>query len=89
MEVTNLFELKSHLQEQCDKDKSYDECLKILNSYEIIGIENIQEYFDYLMPMKLVLEEQSNKDMLDIPSQAQKSINDEEAKKIQVQTKDA
>ena len=88
-QITNLYKLKCYLKEQYDKNQSYDECVKILNSYQIVGVGDIQEYFDYLMPIQLMLEEQSNQNMLGIPSQAQKAINDQEAKKIQLQTKES
>ena len=88
MEIRNLFDLKYHLEEEYDRTKSYDQCVKILNSYKIVGNGDIQEYFDYLMPVRIMLEEQSNKYMLDIPSQAQKAIDDKEAKTIKLQTKE-
>lgn len=89
MTITNLYELKCYLKEQYDKNQSYDECVKILNSYQIVGIGDIQEYFDYLMPIQLMLEEQTNKDVLNLASQAQKAINDKEAEKIQLQAKES
>lgn len=89
MEITNLYELKCYLAEKYPNVEDMDACrIFIKNECKLIGGDRLpEEYSDYLIPIKLVLEEQSNKYTLDNTSKAQEIIDDSNAKKIQVQVK--
>lgn len=82
-QITNLYELKEKL-----KNVDFEQCLEIIKSYELVdSSESLDSYFEYLIPNIKLVREQANDDTLDYTLKAQKIIDDNQAKSMQVKEK--
>lgn len=90
-QITNLYELKEKL-----KNVDFEQCLKIIKNYELVGSsESLDDYIEYILPLQLLTESQSNEYGRKMSAKASAIIdkwkssgNESDFKNIQIKVKE-